>query len=133
MSEAMFMRQCDSPGNQEELGLSTRRKVPCNNDCDSRKAHLKRKAAVLCFQLIPLHACLYLRGWLTRGCLKFVLLFQRDETGELFPLVVAGGGGGGKSFKSDTDTDPIKADGGLIKGGSGLSAVTPDQGPGRLH
>ena len=59
---------------------------------------------------------------------SFVL--QKDpETGELFPLIIAGGGGG-KSCRMGYNL--VKADGGLSETGPGLSAITPVNGPGEL-
>ena len=51
-----------------------------------------------------------------------------EETDELIPLIIAGGGGG-KAFQ--LGHDPIKADGGLSIAGSGYSAATPLNGPGK--
>ena len=57
--------------------------------------------------------------------------FQKDEdTGELVPLIIAGGGGG-KSFQ--LGKDPVKADGGISVTGSGHSAFTPLHGPGEWN
>ena len=54
---------------------------------------------------------------------------QKDSAGNFVALAVAGGGGG-MSFK--VGSNAIKAKGGLIQGGSGLSAATPYDGPGLL-
>ena len=63
---------------------------------------------------------------------KATLMFsslQKDAAGNFVALAVAGGGGG-MSFK--VGSNAIKANGGLIQGGSGLSAATPYDGPGLL-
>ena len=56
------------------------------------------------------------------------MCLQHDgKTGELIPLVIAGGGGG-NSFH--IGNNPVHADGGLANLGNGFTAGTPSKGPG---
>ena len=69
-------------------------------------------------------------SYISRNNLFIFFVLQKDPSGEKFIALAVAGGGGGMSFK--VGSNAIKANGGLTQGGSGYSAITPPDGPGKI-